>query len=68
MEADLEAYVKRQVSMQPSYIKNNVSKNASSTYAYDLSLNELIADTMLREEKGITVDRELLRLVRRCIK
>ena len=68
MEADLEAYVKRQVSMQPSYIKNNVSKNASFTYAYDLSLNELIADTMLREEKGITVDRELLRLVRRCIK
>ena len=68
IEADLRAYVKRQVAMQPSYIRENVSENAAFNYARDTTLNELIADTMLREEKGITVDRELLRLVRECVK
>ncbi len=49
------------------YISKTVSKNAERAFIKDDNLNEVIAEVLLQEEKGIVVDKNLLMLVRRCI-
>ncbi len=67
IEADLRKYVKEQLAMSPSYILENVGRNAHSHFKYDDNLNEVIAEVLLQNEKGIVKDEILLNLVRRCV-
>ena len=67
VEAELHKYVSEQEHQDFSYIKKVVSKNAMNSFEYSDSLNELIAEVLLQEEKGIIRDEVLLRLVRRCV-
>ncbi len=68
IEADLREYVKRQLSSDPAYIRKVVSKNAETGFKYRNSLNELIADSLLQDDKEKVIDPMLAELVQRCIK
>lgn len=67
LEVDLRKYVAEQQRMQFSYLKKTVSINASDAYYFNSNLNELVAEVLLQEDKGIVKDEMLLKLVRRCI-
>ena len=67
IESELHKYVAEQQIYDISYISKVVSENASFSYKYKNSLNELIAEVLLQEEKGIVKDETLLKLVRRCV-
>lgn len=56
-----------QMQNEKFYISKTVSKNAERAFIKDDNLNEVIAEVLLQEEKGIVVDKNLLMLVRRCI-
>lgn len=49
------------------YIIEMVSENAGDAFSFYQSLNELIAEVLLQEEKGIIKDEQLLQLVRGCV-
>ena len=51
----------------PSYITRIVCDNAYNGYRKKDNLNELIAEVLLQEEKGIIKDKRLLELVKRCV-
>ena len=65
LETDLHKYIKMQMQNEKFYISRTVSENAESAFFKDDNLNELIAEVLLQEEKGIVVDKNLLMLVRR---
>lgn len=67
LEVDLRKYVAEQQRMQFSYLEKTVSINASDAYYFNSNLNELVAEVLLQEDKGIVKDEMLLKLVRRCI-
>ena len=67
LEADLHKYVAEQQMYNPSYITRIVCDNAYNSYRKKDNLNELIAEVLLQEEKGIIKDERLLELVRRCV-
>ena len=67
IEAELHKYVAEQQSYDELYISKTVSGNAMNLFKYCDSLNELIAEVMLQEEKGIVKDEILLQLARGCI-
>lgn len=67
LEADLMRYVKEREYEHPAYIRETVSENAEYNMQKYQLLNELIADTLLLQDKGIVRDPTLLDLVRRCI-
>jgi phage head morphogenesis protein, SPP1 gp7 family len=67
LEADLHKYVAEQQMYNPSYITRVVCDNAYNSYRKKDNLNELIAEVLLQEEKGIVKDRKLLQLVRGCV-
>lgn len=67
IETDLHHYVAEQQHNDVLYILNNVSENAETSFYQKDSLNELIAEVLLQEEKGIVKDKLLLKLVRRCV-
>ena len=67
LEADLHKYVAEQQMYNPSYITRTVCDNAYNSYRIKDNLNELIAEVLLQEEKGIIKDKRLLELVRRCV-
>lgn len=67
LETDLHKYIKMQMQNEKFYISKTVSKNAERVFIKDDNLNEVIAEVLLQEEKGIVVDKNLLMLVRRCI-
>ncbi len=52
IEADLRAYVMNQISSQSNYISAIVSKNAAVGLKHYNSLNELIAEVLLQNDKG----------------
>ena len=60
-------YVKEREYEHPAYIRETVSENAEYNMQKYQLLNELIADTLLLQDKGIVRDPTLLDLVRRCI-
>lgn len=64
MESKLRGYVSRQVSLEPYYLKNNVSGNAYEGFKFDNSLNEAVAEVLLQAEKGKTKDALLLNHVK----
>ncbi len=53
--------------MQFSDLEKIVSINAFDAYYFNSNLNELVAEVLLQEEKGIVKDEMLLKLVRKCI-
>ena len=67
IEIELHKYVTEQQNGDYRYIMKNVSKNAWTAFMNNDNLNELIADVLLQEEKGIIKDKTLLRLVRGCV-
>lgn len=67
LEADLHKYVVEQQMYNPSYITRIVCDNAYNGYRKKDNLNELIAEVLLQEEKGIIKDKRLLELVKRCV-
>ena len=67
MEAELRKYVQTQLASDPSYIRKVVSANAERNFKGSHSMNELVADVLLRDDKETTVDPTLLELVRRCV-
>lgn len=67
IEADLRKYVKEQIKSEHLYILRNVSQNANNAFVYSGSLNELIAEVLLQDDKGKIKDEVLLKLVRRCV-
>ncbi len=56
--------------MDYSYVSSTVSRNAKTGLDGEDNrhLNELIAEVLLQERKGIVKDKRLLELVRRCAK
>lgn len=67
LETDLHKYVAEQQMYNPSYITRIVCDNAYNGYRKKDNLNELIAEVLLQEEKGIIKDKRLLELVKRCV-
>lgn len=67
LEVDLRKYVAEQQRMQFSYLEKYVSGNANISYKSSGNLNEIIAEVLLQEEKGIVKDETLLRLVKGCV-
>ena len=67
IEKELHKYVSEQQNYDLFYISKVVSENAESSFVYSDSLNELIAEVLLQEEKGIVKDKILLKLVRGCV-
>lgn len=68
IESELHKRVKTQVDGDKFYIRKTVSENAHRAFMDDDNLNELIAEVLLQEEKGIKIeDDNLLALVRRCV-
>ncbi len=63
LEADLREYVVKQVANEYSYIEKTVSKNAQDCYDEVRSLNELIADTVIKADNDLLKDRILGKLV-----
>ena len=67
LEAPIQEYVSRQRSSDLGYIRKFVSKNAENNFRAKHSLNELIADIFLQDDKGSVRDSTMLAIVRRCI-
>ena len=68
IESALREYVQNQLASDPAYIRNAVSENAEQCFRVKHSLNELIADSLLQNDKGTVVDPLLITLARRCVK
>lgn len=68
LETDLRKYVAEQSSMDFNYITRVVSRNANDAYIKDDNINELVADILLQEDKGIVKDTVLLNLVKGVVK
>ena len=70
IESELRKYVKEQQRLDYSYVSNTVSRNAKDGLKREgnRQLNELIAEVLLQEKKGIVKDKRLLELVKRCVK
>lgn len=67
LEEELHKYVSEQMNQDHRYIKRVVSVNAHDSFCANDSLNELIADALLKNEKGTMNDKTLIKLVRRCV-
>ena len=67
IEAKLRKYIVEQQRQDYFYLLKVVSENASFKFLKDNSLNEVIAEVLLQEEKGIVCDEVLLKLVRGCV-
>lgn len=67
IESELHKYVAQQQSYDKLYISKTVSGNAEVSFDIYDSLNELIAEVLLQEEKGIVEDKTLLKLARGCV-
>ena len=67
IEAKLRKYIVEQQRQDYFYLLKVVSENASFKFLKDNSLNEVIAEVLLQEEKGIVRDEVLLKLVRGCV-
>lgn len=63
IEADLRSYVMRQSSSQHDYVSAIVSVNAANGLKLYNSLNELIAEVLLQNDKGIVRDKFLMEKV-----
>ena len=68
IESALREYVQNQLASDPAYIRNAVSENAEQCFRVKHSLNELIADSLLQDDKGTVVDSLLITLARRCVR
>ena len=64
----IQEYVIRQRSSDLGYIHKFVSENAENNFKAKHSLNELIADIFLQDDKGSVRDSTLLAIARRCIR
>lgn len=67
IESELHKYIAEQQIYDKLYISKTVSGNAYDAMLMHNSLNELIAEVLLQEEKGIVKDETLLKLVRGCV-
>ena len=67
IESELHKYIAEQQIYDKLYISKTVSGNAYDEMLMHNSLNELIAEVLLQEEKGIVKDEILLQLARGCI-
>lgn len=67
IEQDLRKYVASQMQSQPSYLASVVSKNAANTFLRKGSLNEVVAEVLLKIDKGQTFDKRLAELVMECV-
>ena len=63
LEADLRAYVVKQITIEPNYVKTVVSLNAWKGFDKHKSLNELIADVFVKSSKYQLEDNMLEKLV-----
>ena len=69
IESELRIYVKEQQRLDYSYVSNTVSRNAKDGLKREgnRQLNELIAEVLLQEKKGIVKDKRILELVKRSV-
>lgn len=67
IEEELRRYVSNQLSQEYNYLLTNVSENAYYSYREKGTLNEVVAEVLLQEDKDAVRDSELLKMVRRCI-